>query len=47
MIIQTAAKNFGIEYLKESLEIQDPINKLIAKKCNQKINRKFSSEKTA
>ena len=42
-----ADKNFGTEYLIESLEIHEPINKLKAKKCNQKISRKFSSEKTA
>ena len=45
--IDKAVKNFGIEYLIESLAIHAPTNKLIERKCNQKINRKFSSEKIA
>ena len=31
----------------ESLAIQDPTNRLIDKKCNQKINKNASFEKTA
>ena len=31
-----------ILYLTASLDTQDPKNKLIAKKCNQKINKKLS-----
>ena len=37
-------KNFGIAYFSESLAIQAPINKLIAKKWSQKIKRKDSLE---
>ncbi len=40
-----AVKIFGIEYLVESRAIHAPTNKLIERKCNQKIKRKFSSEK--
>ena len=40
-------KNLGTEYICESLAIQLPTNRLIDKKCNQKINKKASFEKTA
>ena len=33
---------FGMKYFLESLTIHEPANKLIAKKCNQKINKKAS-----
>ena len=46
MIRHIDARNFGILYLKESLAIHEPTNKLIDKKCNQKINRKSSFEYT-
>ena len=36
----------GIKYLFPSLTIQAPANKLMDKKCSQKINNKFSLAKT-
>jgi len=47
VIKDKAVKIFGIEYRVESRAIHAPTNKLIDKKCNQKIKRKFSSEKIA
>ena len=35
-----------MKYLSASLTIQEPINKLMDKKCNQKINKNDSSENT-
>ena len=46
IIRDSAVKNRGIEYLMESRAIQDPTNKLIDKKCSQKIKRKASFEKS-
>ena len=41
------AKNFGILYRTASLDIQEPKNKFIPKKCIQKISRKTSCENNA
>ena len=45
-IIDIIVNILGIKYFLASLTIQAPANKLIAKKCSQKINNKFSLAKT-
>ena len=45
MIVKDITKIIlGTEYLNESLAIQDPTNRLIDKKCSQKISKKFLNE---
>ena len=40
----TIVNIFGIAYFNESLAIQDPVNKLMDKKCNQNISKNDSFE---
>ncbi len=47
MISARITKNFDTKYIRASFAIQLPTNRLIDKKCNQKIRRNASLEKRA